>query len=122
MDLREQIANMLYEQMNEETWNLEPVADAVLAHPSGLIAVKECDYLKDMSIVRTHGHTDLCPRCHGTGRIVRPLSIKEALEWAFRIACEKNNLSPVWSNDWCFFLPSGERVMVEGGKDDKSLY
>jgi hypothetical protein len=103
MDLRNVLAGLLsttvFTPSKHHPEDMLPMADNILAlvrehegeQPSGLVAVKECG--KSWSEWKnTNGggvipvenppytpHPLVCD-CHGSGRIVRPLSIKEALE------------------------------------------
>jgi len=135
MDLRNVLAGLLsttvFTPSKHHPEDMLPMADNILAlvrehegeQPSGLVAVKECG--KSWSEWKnTNGggvipvenppytpHPLVCD-CHGSGRIVRPLSIKEALEWAKVVAKVKHG---TW--DTYISLPSGERV--EGGEDGR---
>ena len=109
MDLREKIAE-LHRAYSYDDGGF--CADAILALPSGLVAVKECQ------ICRTFGdYPKECTHCHGSGRIVRQLSIKEAVSIA--VSAVKRYHAGAHQKEQ-FILPSGERVEVEGGEDGYS--
>ena len=129
MDLREQIADMIFRavtfgKINEKKviGGPEELADAILAlidsQPSQLEAVRECEHkwysrakgTENQMLISIHPTT--CD-CHGTGIITRTLTNKEALELLYSIIGNKDNYD--WEERY-FLLPSGERVRLREEK------
>ena len=106
MNIREQIDDYLYD-IGLTTFERKGIPDAILALPSGLVAVKECEtcggggsYTDDQTEDPQSGQ---CRACNATGRIVRDIPIGEALD--ILQAKTKTDL----------FLVKGEKVEVKGG-------
>lgn len=87
--MRERIAEILWSKFGSAGFTSNEsyfeAADLILALPSGMEAVKRCNWADKSS------HSKFCSQCHGTGEIARNLSIGEAVEWAKGIATYFNN-------------------------------
>lgn len=92
MSLRDDIDDKMYDFCGYDLsrGDRKFLSDAILALPSGLVAVRDCGACEGGTKKRELCYVIVlpkdCPACNGTGRIERNLSVQEALEWAKMIA------------------------------------
>ena len=108
--LRDEIASVLYHECDEETWNYGSIADSILSLPTGMVKVSQCPKCKNgfaIEIGEYSSSIGTCSTCHGTGGIVRILTLGEAVELLKHIIEPPGNTWPIIT------LPDGSRVRAK---------
>lgn len=109
MSLRESIEKIIIDLIKGVYDKKYPdeVADEVISffnsQPSELVAVRECHWNDPKAGWDKHGEN--CPTCHGTGRIERILTQKEALEFLKTSVAKADEEGYV-----TLLMPTGEQI------------
>lgn len=122
-ELRENIASIISDGffLAEDNPVCRGVAINILSSPTNLRAERECGACQGGTARRSLGgiitEPKDCPACKGAGKISRPLTLQEAVEWAKEIVhfMNRNPGKPVFNSYPT--VPSGERIVPTGEKN-----
>jgi DnaJ-class molecular chaperone len=119
MSLEKEIQLILSKWVFGSDKSAHQIAKQILSLPSGLEVVGKCDTCKGCkNVMIEHDstqHPTACPTCHGTGEIVRNLTLQETVEWAIKLVqfCESHPFYAVSPDQQALILPSGECIRVK---------